>query len=92
MTEIEFSTARTIEGAPAPDPGPSGNEAPRQMLIEVLPPVLVIHLKCFLYDPVLGGMIKIGKRIQFNPEARNPTCLFLPTCGTDSDNSWFWWV
>jgi ubiquitin carboxyl-terminal hydrolase 10 len=37
---------------------PSGvNEASRQTLIVVLPPLLVIHLKRFLYDP---AAVKIG--------------------------------
>ena len=60
---------------------PSGiNEASRQTLIEVLPPVLVIHLKRFLYDPAVSGMVKIGKPIQFTPELQVPfgtTSIFL---------------
>src|ERR1700755_31949 len=40
------------------------NEVGRQMLIEVFPPVLVIHLKRFLYNPAAGGMVKVGKPIQ----------------------------
>jgi ubiquitin carboxyl-terminal hydrolase 10 len=42
------------------------------VLIEGLPPVLVIHLKRFLYDATAGGVIKIGKPIQFSPELEIP--------------------
>ncbi len=50
------------------------------MLVEVLPPVLVIHLKRSLYDPTVGGAIKIRKHIQFTPDLEIPpgtSSLFL---------------
>jgi ubiquitin C-terminal hydrolase len=53
--------------------GPSDSSAAsQQVLIEVLPPVLVIHLKRFLYDPAAGGVIKIDKPVQFTPELEIP--------------------
>jgi ubiquitin carboxyl-terminal hydrolase 10 len=84
----QHDSVRTVQDALArishPQPvyldDPSGNEACRQMLIEVLPPVLVIHLKRFLYDPAVGGVVKIGKSIQFTPDLEIPpgtTFLFL---------------
>ena len=47
------------------------------MLIEALPPVLVLHLKRFLYDTTTRGVVKIGKSVQFTPELEIPlgTCL-----------------
>ena len=42
------------------------------MLIEALPPVLVLHLKRFRYDVAAGGVIKIGKAVQFSPELDIP--------------------
>lgn len=47
------------------------------MLIEALPPVLVLHLKRFLYDTTARGVVKIGKSVQFTPELEIPlgTCL-----------------
>ena len=48
--------------------GPSDPDASQQMLIEALPPVLVLHLKRFRYDAAAGGVIKIGKPVQFFPE------------------------
>src|SRR5450631_3530691 len=88
MSDIkQHDSVRTVQDALArishPQPvylDPSGNEACRQMLIEVLPPVLVIHLKRSLYDPAVGGVVKTGKPIQFTPDLEIPpgtTFLFL---------------
>ena len=58
--------------------GPSGSsEASQQVLIEALPPVLVLHLKRFLYDTTARGAVKIGKPVQFTPDLEIPlgTCL-----------------
>jgi ubiquitin carboxyl-terminal hydrolase 10 len=53
--------------------GPSGfADASQQMLIEALPPVLVLHLKRFQYDAAAGGVIKIGKAVQFSSEIEIP--------------------
>ena len=52
---------------------PSGfSEASQQVLIETVPPVLVLHLKRFLYDVAEAGMVKISKPIQFAPELEIP--------------------
>ena len=42
------------------------------MLISVLPPVLVLHLNRVRYDAAAGGLIKIGKSIQFGPDLEIP--------------------
>jgi len=47
-------------------------DASHQVLIEALPPILVLHLKRFRYDAAAGGVIKIGKFIQFAPELEIP--------------------
>jgi ubiquitin carboxyl-terminal hydrolase 10 len=52
--------------------GPSGNEASQLVLIEALPPVLVLHLKRFLYDAATNGINKISKPVQFAPELEIP--------------------
>jgi ubiquitin carboxyl-terminal hydrolase 10 len=53
--------------------GPSGRgEASQQVLIESLPPVLVLHLKRFLYDVAAEGIVKISKPVQFAPELQIP--------------------
>lgn len=39
-------------------------EASRRILLEQLPPVLVLHIKCFVYDKS-GGCQKVVKQIDF---------------------------
>ena len=49
--------------------GTSGlSDASQQMLIEVLPPVLIIHLNRFRYDAAASSMTKIGKSIRFESD------------------------
>ena len=53
--------------------GPSdSSEGSQQVLIDALPPVLVLHLKRFLYDTTARGVVKIGKSVQFTPELEIP--------------------
>ena len=52
------------------------------MLIQDLPPVLVLHFKRFVYDEAAGGIVKIDKPIQFTPELEIPlgnVFSFLPS-------------
>ncbi|KAI0306280.1 hypothetical protein B0F90DRAFT_1862706 [Multifurca ochricompacta] len=59
--------------------GPSGsNEASQQVLIETLPPILVLHLKRFLYDTNSRGVVKIGKPVHFTPELEIPLDIMAP--------------
>ncbi|CAK5278168.1 unnamed protein product, partial [Mycena citricolor] len=43
-------------------------EASQQVLIDSLPPILVLHMKRFCYDAAEGAVIKVGKQIVFSPE------------------------
>ncbi|KZT23995.1 cysteine proteinase [Neolentinus lepideus HHB14362 ss-1] len=54
-------------------------EASQQVLIDLLPPILVLHMKRFLYDPAAGGVVKIGKQITFGPEVEIGPELMAPT-------------
>ena len=57
--------------------GPSGfGEASQQVLIEVLPPILVLHLKRFLYDAASDSIVKINKPVRFAPELEIPVGMF----------------
>ena len=47
-------------------------EASRKLLVEVLPPVLVLHLKRFVYDASANDVVKINKLVQFAPELGIP--------------------
>jgi ubiquitin carboxyl-terminal hydrolase 10 len=59
------------------------------VLIEALPPVLVIHLKRFSYDAASGGVVKSSKPIQLSPELEIPsgTFSFFPLShGSQAEN------
>ncbi|KAH9981757.1 hypothetical protein BJV74DRAFT_778415 [Russula compacta] len=59
--------------------GPSGSsEASQQVLIEALPPILVLHLKRFLYDTAARGVVKVGKPVQFTSELEIPLDIMAP--------------
>jgi ubiquitin carboxyl-terminal hydrolase 10 len=42
-------------------------DASQQVLIETLPPIL-LHMKRFLYNTKVSGVVKIGKQVSFGPE------------------------
>ncbi|KAL4259272.1 Ubiquitin carboxyl-terminal hydrolase [Pleurotus pulmonarius] len=43
-------------------------DASQLVLIESLPPVLILHMKRFCYDTKVGGVVKVGKHVAFAPE------------------------
>ena len=45
----------------------------------MLPPVLVLHLKRFLYDVAADGVVKISKPVQFTPELKSRPVRFSPS-------------
>ncbi|KDQ50100.1 hypothetical protein JAAARDRAFT_211925 [Jaapia argillacea MUCL 33604] len=53
-------------------------DASQQVLIDTLPPILVLHLKRFHYDVGVGGAVKIGKQISFGPELEIPAEIMSP--------------
>jgi ubiquitin carboxyl-terminal hydrolase 10 len=69
---IEDTLARISHVQPV-QLGPSGfSEASQQVLIEVLPSILVLHLKRFLHDAAADGIVKISKPVQFAPGLEIP--------------------
>lgn len=54
-------------------------EASQQVLIESLPPILVLHMKRFCYDTTVQGVVKVGKSVQFGPELTIPSQLMPPS-------------
>ncbi|KAI0280025.1 hypothetical protein BGY98DRAFT_377067 [Russula aff. rugulosa BPL654] len=50
----------------------------QQVLIEALPPVLVLHLNRVRYDAAAGGVTKIGKSIRFGPDLEIPPDIMVP--------------
>ena len=58
-------------------------DASQQALIELLPPVLVLHLKRFHYDTNVGDVVKIGKQVSYGPEldispGTSARCISVP--------------
>ena len=56
----------------------SSSEVSQQVQIEVLPPVLFLHLKRFLYDAAADGIVKINKTVKFAPELEIPQGTIFP--------------
>ena len=77
MHTIEDALARISHVQPV-QLGPSSlTEASQQVLIEVLPSILVLHLKRFLYDVAADGTVKISKPVKFGPELEIPLGTIL---------------
>ncbi|KAI0672764.1 hypothetical protein C8Q78DRAFT_970322 [Trametes maxima] len=54
-------------------------DATQQVLIEAFPPVLILHMKRFLYDTKVGDVVKVGKQVSFSPELEIGPDLIAPT-------------
>lgn len=52
-------------------------EASQQILVEALPPILVLHMKRFCYEKD-GGVVKVGKRIVFSEGLEVPSEILIP--------------
>ncbi|KAF8584110.1 cysteine proteinase [Ramaria rubella] len=53
-------------------------DASQQTLIEILPPVLILHLKRFLYDTTVNDVIKLSKKVAFGTELEIPKETITP--------------
>ena len=59
--------------------GQSGSSDVRQqVLLEALPPVLVLHLERFLYDAATDGTNKTSKPVRFAMELEIPPGTIFP--------------
>ncbi|KAJ7858804.1 hypothetical protein B0H14DRAFT_3447012 [Mycena olivaceomarginata] len=54
-------------------------DASQQILIDALPPILILHVKRFCYDMVVGGVVEVGKRVAFGPELEVGNDVLVPT-------------
>ncbi|KII88282.1 hypothetical protein PLICRDRAFT_110490 [Plicaturopsis crispa FD-325 SS-3] len=54
-------------------------DASQQILIDALPPILILHMKRFLYDTSVRDVVKVGKQVSFTPELDIPSDLMSPT-------------
>ncbi|KAH8117275.1 cysteine proteinase [Phellopilus nigrolimitatus] len=53
-------------------------DATQQVLVETLPPILVLQLKRFLYDTTAKDVVKVHKQIAFGPELEIPSDAVSP--------------
>jgi ubiquitin carboxyl-terminal hydrolase 10 len=60
------------------DFGGRGNTAKKQVFIDSLPPVLVLHLKRFQYDNTTSGTQKIWKKVGYPLELQIPKEVYTP--------------
>ncbi|KAF5344161.1 hypothetical protein D9756_011412 [Leucocoprinus leucothites] len=54
-------------------------DASQRVLIDALPPVLVLHVKRFCYDTTVGGVVKVMKQVRFEPELEIGSDMMAPT-------------
>ncbi|CAL1705379.1 unnamed protein product [Somion occarium] len=54
-------------------------EATQHTLIESLPPVLVLHMKRFMYDTTVGDVVKINKQVAYGFDLEIGPDLIAPT-------------
>ncbi|KAI0473228.1 cysteine proteinase [Xylariaceae sp. FL0804] len=70
-----LTKAETIQGDFSTSRGP-GASATKQVLIESLPPVLILHLKRFQFDAEGTGTVKIWKKVGYPLELELPREVF----------------
>jgi ubiquitin carboxyl-terminal hydrolase 10 len=63
-------------------------DASQQVLIETLPPILVLHMKRFLYDTKVNGVVKIGKQVSFGPELEIQPDIIAPARRTSQSTKY----
>ena len=55
-------------------------EATRSLSLEELPPILILHLKRFVYDGKTGGVQKIMKQVEFSVDLEVPKTILSSEC------------
>jgi hypothetical protein len=82
-----ISTPSSVQVTSASRPGVT-MDASQQVLIETLPPILVLHMKRFLYDTKVNGVVKIGKQVSFGPELEIQPDIIAPARKTSQSTKY----
>lgn len=53
-------------------------DATKTVYLDTLPPILTLHLKRFLYDPLESRVVKKGKPVAYGPELVIPQQIISP--------------
>ncbi|KAI9574185.1 hypothetical protein HD554DRAFT_2045090 [Boletus coccyginus] len=72
-----ISSPQSVQVTSVTKPGAT-LDATQTVHIDALPPILILHLKRFLYDPSAGGVAKVGKQVSFTPELDIPAEVMAP--------------
>jgi ubiquitin carboxyl-terminal hydrolase 10 len=56
----------------------SGVDVTKQVFLDALPPILILHLKRFNYDPVNGQAVKNAKVVRYGTELEIPSQVLTP--------------
>ncbi|KAF8484504.1 hypothetical protein DFH94DRAFT_842406 [Russula ochroleuca] len=82
---IQDALAHVSQPQPVQVGQSSSREASQQVLLEALPPVLVVHLERFPYNVAADDIKKISKPVQFTPELEIPLEIMAPVAGKSAE-------
>jgi len=61
-------------------------DATRSLSLEELPPVLILHLKRFVYNGATGGVQKLLKKVTFNVDLEIPKTVLSSECRSNTNS------
>lgn len=74
---LHMNEPETISGVYSASRG-ANVDATKTVYLETVPPILTLHLKRFLYDPVEMRVVKKGKSVAYGPELVIPSSIISP--------------
>jgi hypothetical protein len=74
---LHLNEPETISGVYSASRG-MNVDATKTVYLETVPPILTLHLKRFLYDPVEMRVVKKGKAVAYGPELLIPSSIISP--------------
>jgi ubiquitin carboxyl-terminal hydrolase 10 len=74
---LHLNEPETISGVYSASKG-MNVDATKTVYLETVPPILTLHLKRFLYDPIEMRVVKKGKAVAYGPELIIPSSIISP--------------